>query len=45
MGKARVLAMIFQSHVLYPHLTVEQNILFELAANKRGTAKVIKRSS
>lgn len=32
--KERNLSMVFQNYALYPHLTVEQNILFGLAAKK-----------
>lgn len=32
--KERDLAMVFQNYALYPHLSVEQNILFGLAAKK-----------
>ena len=32
--KKRNLSMVFQNYALYPHLTVEQNILFGLAAKK-----------
>src|SRR5690606_5662644 len=32
--KDRNLSMVFQNYALYPHLTVEQNILFGLHAKK-----------
>ena len=32
--KDRNLSMVFQNYALYPHLTVEQNILFGLKAKK-----------
>lgn len=32
--KERNLSMVFQNYALYPHLTVEQNILFGLHARK-----------
>ncbi|WP_091497047.1 ABC transporter ATP-binding protein [Amphibacillus marinus] len=32
--KERHLSMVFQNYALYPHLTVEQNILFGLSAKK-----------
>src|SRR5690606_11682381 len=32
--KDRNLSMVFQNYALYPHLTVEQNILFGLKARK-----------
>ncbi|MFC7687733.1 ABC transporter ATP-binding protein [Ureibacillus sp. GCM10028918] len=34
--KDRNLSMVFQNYALYPHLTVEQNILFGLDAKKVG---------
>ncbi len=34
--KDRNLSMVFQNYALYPHLTVEQNILFGLKAKKVG---------
>ncbi len=33
--KDRNLSMVFQNYALYPHLTVEQNILFGLRAKKK----------
>ena len=32
--KDRNLSMVFQNYALYPHLTVEQNILFGLKVKK-----------
>ena len=39
--KDRDIAMVFQNYALYPHLTVEQNILFPLE-NRKGKDKLSK---
>ncbi len=36
----RGVAMVFQSHALYPHMTVAQNMGFALALSKRSKADV-----
>ena len=41
--KDRNLSMVFQNYALYPHLTVEQNILFGLQAKKVSKAEREKR--
>lgn len=41
--KDRNLSMVFQNYALYPHLTVEQNILFGLQAKKVDKAEQQKR--
>lgn len=41
--KERNLSMVFQNYALYPHLNVEQNILFGLKAKKVGKAEQMKR--
>ncbi|MGN8647342.1 ABC transporter ATP-binding protein [Gracilibacillus sp. HCP3S3_G5_1] len=41
--KDRNLSMVFQNYALYPHLTVEQNILFGLDAKKINKAEQQKR--
>lgn len=41
--KERNLSMVFQNYALYPHLTVEQNILFGLHARKVSKSEQKKR--
>lgn len=41
--KDRNLSMVFQNYALYPHLSVEQNILFGLKAKKVSKAEQQKR--
>src|ERR1022692_2835033 len=41
--KARDIAMVFQNHALYPHMTVEQNLAFGLQQRKTPKDEIKRR--